>query len=170
MSMEFNKILAAILVAGIIGMLAGFVSHKLYHPHHLEKDAYEIAAAEGGGGGGPAAVEQTEPEPIDIAAADVVKGEKLAKVCASCHSFDNGGPNKVGPNLFGIVGNKHAHSATFAYSDAMKAESGKKWDYDALNKFLWSPKKGVPGTKMSFAGIKKPEDRAAVIKWLETQK
>ncbi|MDF3025654.1 MAG: cytochrome c [Alphaproteobacteria bacterium] len=170
MNMESNKILAAILVAGIIGMLAGFVSHKLYHPQHLEKDAYEIAAAEGGGGGGPAAVEQTEPEPIDIAAADVVKGEKLAKVCASCHSFDNGGPNKVGPNLFGIVGNKHAHSATFAYSDAMKAESAKKWDYDALNKFLWSPKKGIPGTKMSFAGIKKPEDRAAVIKWLETQK
>lgn len=169
MSMEFNKILAALLVAGIIAMLGGFVSHKLYHPHHLEKDAYEIAAMEGGGGG-PAVAEQTEPEAIDVAAADVAKGEKLAKVCASCHTFDNGGANKVGPNLFGVVGGDHAHKSDFAYSDAMKGAHGKKWDYDALNKFLWNPKKAIPGTKMTFLGIKKPEDRAAVIKWLETQK
>ncbi|HYD17368.1 MAG TPA: cytochrome c family protein [Patescibacteria group bacterium] len=169
MSMEFNKLLAAILVAGIIAMLAGFVSHQLYHPRHLEKNAFEILAAESGSGE-TAAAEQTEPEPIDLAAADVAKGEKLAKVCASCHSFESGGPNKVGPNLFGIVGAAHAHKADFAYSDAMKAEQGKKWDYDALNKFLWSPRKAIPGTKMTFAGIKKPEERAAVIKWLETQK
>ncbi len=169
MSMEFNKILAALLCAGIIAMLGSFVAHKLYHPHHLEKDAFEIVAAEGGGGG-PAATEQTEPEPIDVAGADIAKGEKLAKVCASCHSFESGGPNKVGPNLFAVVGGVHAHKDDFAYSDAMKAEHGKKWDYDALNKFLWSPKKAIPGTKMTFLGIKKPEDRAAVIKWLETQK
>ncbi len=170
MSMEFNKILAALLCAGIIAMLAGFVSHKLYHPHHLEKDAYEIAAAESGTSAGPAVAEQTEPEVIDIATADVAKGEKLAKVCASCHTFESGGPNKVGPNLFGVVGGDHAHKSDYPYSDAMKAEHGKKWDYDALNKFLWSPKKAVPGTKMTFLGIKKPEDRAAVIKWLDTQK
>ena len=169
MSMEFNKLFAALLVAGIIAMLAGFLSHKLYHPQHLEKDAYEIAAASSDTGG-PAAVEQTEPEPIDVAAGDIAKGEKLSKVCASCHTFDKGGANKVGPNLYNIVGAAHAHAAGFAYSDAMKAQAGKKWDRDALNKFLWNPKKALPGTKMTFLGIKKPEERAALIKWLEAQK
>lgn len=169
MSMEFNKLLAAILTAGIIAMLAGFVSHKLYHPEHLEKNAYEIAAA-ASDTGGPAAVEQTEPEPIDVAAGDIAKGQKLSAVCASCHSFEKGGPNKVGPNLSNIVGGKHAQAAGFAYSDAMKAKAGEKWDYAALNKFLWNPKKAVPGTKMTFLGLKKPEERAAIIKWLESQK
>ncbi len=168
MSMEFNKILAGILTAGIIAMLASFLTHKLYHPEHLEKNAFEIVAA--ASEGGVAAVEQTEPEPIDVAAADIAKGEKLAKVCVSCHTFESGGVNKTGPNLFGVVGKQHAHAQDFAYSDAMKAEAGKKWDRDALNKFLWSPRKAVPGTKMTFLGFKKPEDRAAVIKWLESQK
>lgn len=168
MSMEFNKILAAILTAGIIAMLAGFVTHLVYHPHDLEKNAFEIAGV--AADAGPAVAEQTEPEPIDVAAADVATGEKLSAVCKSCHSFDKGGPNKVGPNLFGIVGGTHAHRQDFAYSEAMKAEAGKKWDEAALNKFLWSPKKAIPGTKMTFLGFKKPAERAAVIKWLETQK
>lgn len=170
MDMELNKILASVLTAGIIAMLSWFVaSHVLYHPEKLEKNAYEIASAEGEAAAPGAAAAPAEAEPIDIEAADMAKGEKLAKVCAACHTFDQGGANKVGPNLFGVVGGKSAHTAGFAYSDAMKGFAG-KWDYETLNKFLWSPKKTVPGTKMTFAGMKKPEDRAAVIKWLATQK
>jgi cytochrome c len=111
-------------------------------------------------------------EPIDelMATADIAQGEKLAKVCAACHTFDKGGANRVGPNMWGIVGAKHAHIDGFAYSDALKAKSAEVWDVEALNQFLWNPKKAIPGTKMGYAGMKKPEDRAALIKWLETLK
>lgn len=168
-NLTFTDILAAILAAGIIAMLAGFVSHKLYHPQHLEKNAYEIAAAEDTGGT-PGAAEQTAAGPIDVEKADLAKGEKIAKVCSSCHTFESGGANKVGPNLFGIVGKSHAHEPSFAYSEAMKAKAGAKWDREALNQFLWNPKKILPGTKMTFLGLKKDDERASVIKWLETQR
>lgn len=169
MDMEFNKIFAAVLTAGIIAMTAWFLSaHVLYHPKFPEKSGYEIVAAEDSGSGAAQAAE-TGPEPIDVAGADIAKGEKLVKVCAACHTFEKGGADKVGPNLNGIVGSSLAHSSDFAYSDAMKSKGG-KWSYDALNEFLWKPRKAVPGTKMTFAGMKKPEDRAAVIKWLESQK
>ncbi len=169
MNMEFNKIFAAVLSAGIIAMLCWFVAHQAYHSEPLEKNAYEIAVTEdAGAAGAPAAA--TGPEPIDVDKADLALGEKISKVCASCHDFSQGGPNRVGPNLYGIVGNIHAHKDDYAYSDGMKAHKGEKWDYDALNKFLWSPKKAIEGTKMTFAGLKKPEERAAVIKWLATQK
>lgn len=168
MDMELNKIFAALLTAGIIAMTAWFLSaHVLYHPHFPEKSGYEIIASDDGSSGG--ATVAAGPDPIDVAAADISKGEKLSKVCAACHTFDKGGANKVGPNINGIVGKKFANNGGFVYSDAMKSADG-KWDYDTLNEFLWKPRKTVPGTKMTFAGLKKAEDRAAVIKWLESQK
>ena len=172
MSPKINNIFASLLIAGIIGMLSWFVSHLVYHPHELKEDAYPIAAAESGAGAAPAAAEPTTAEPIDalMASADPAKGAQITKVCSACHSFDQGGPNRVGPNLWGIVGNHHAHKDDYAYSEAMLSHKGEQWTVDTLNQFLWSPKKTIPGTKMSFAGLKKPEDRAAVIKWLETQK
>jgi cytochrome c len=171
MGMETNKIFAAILVAGIIGMLAWFVSYSVYHPQKTVENGYPVEVAETSGSGAVSSA-PAEAEPIDdlMAAADVAQGEKLSKVCMACHTFDKGGPNRVGPNLAGIVGAKHAHKSDFPYSDAMKAKSGEAWTVDALNKFLWNPKKAVPGTKMVFAGMKKPEDRAALIKWLQLQK
>lgn len=171
MNMEFNKIFAALLVAGIVATLGGFLAREFVHPKHLEENAYKIEAAEADTSsvaGAPAAA----PEPIGdlMAAADPAHGEKVAKVCAACHSFDQGGANKVGPNLFGVFNGPHAHKGDFTYSEAMKAKQGEKWTEDALNHFLWNPKKAIPGTKMVFAGIKKPEDRAALVKWLEAQK
>jgi cytochrome c len=168
MNMEFNKIFAAILTAGIIGYLSWFVAHQLYHPKELEQDAYPVEVAGTGAAGVPAPA--AGPEPIDVAAGDVERGAKLAAVCSACHTFGRGEPAKVGPNLAGIVGGTHAHMDGYAYSAAMKAEAGKKWDYETLNAFLWSPQKTIPGTKMTFAGMKKAEDRASLIKWLETQK
>jgi len=164
---DSNKIFAAILIAGITAYLAAFVADRVVAPEvKLEKNAVEV---EGGdvAGGGPAA--KTGPEPIMhlIASADVARGEKLSKACAACHSFDNGGANMVGPNIYGVVGGPKAHSASFAYSDGMTSKGG-SWDYDSLNKFLYKPKAFIDGTKMNYVGLKKPEDRAAMIAWLRT--
>jgi cytochrome c len=163
-SLESNKIFAAILVAGITAMLGGFVAEVMIHPHELETDVVSIEGApEGGAASGPAM-----PEPILhlIATADVAKGEKLSKACASCHSFQKGEAAKIGPNLWNTVGaSKGSHS--FEYSEGLKAKGG-TWTYIDLNKFLWKPKAFVEGTKMNFIGIKKPEDRAAMIAWLRT--
>jgi len=166
-SFEFNKIFAAILCAGITAYIGAFIAKQLVHPHTPENNAVEIAgdAIESGG-----SAKAAMPEPILelIAAADVEKGAKLSKACAACHSFDQGGPTKVGPNLYSIVGAKKAHINGFEYSGAISSLGG-KWDYLELNKFLWKPKAYAPGTKMNYNGVKKPEDRAALIAWLRTQ-
>jgi len=99
--------------------------------------------------------------------ADVDAGQKYARVCGTCHSFGKGEAAKIGPNLYGIIGSKHAHMAGFDYSDAMKSMVG-NWDYDELNEFLYNPRAHVPGTKMTFAGIKDDQARANVIAWLRT--
>ena len=165
--MEFNKIFAAILVAGIIAMFSGFIAQKLTKPHMLTEDAYPIEGVETVAGG--AKVEKlAEPILAMLATADVARGQKVSKACAACHSFDNGGPNGVGPNLYKVVGaTKQAH-AGYKYSGVLNANGENVWTYEALNKFLWKPKKYAPGTKMNYVGIKKPEDRAAVIAWLNT--
>ena len=164
-SFEFNKLFAAILVAGLTAMLSGFIADKLVHPKDLKKDAVAI---DGGAVEAAAAVEK-KAEPILhlIASADIARGEKLSKACAACHSFDNGGPNKVGPNLWKVMGAKKGHSGSFEYSSAL-ANAGGQWGYVEMNQFLWKPKKYVPGTKMNYNGIKKPEDRAAMIAWLNS--
>ncbi len=167
--MELNKIFAAVLVAGIVAMLAGFVAEVLTESHEPETDAVAIEGmAEAGEGGVAAGPAMPEPIMAMIASADVATGEKLAKACAACHTFDADGANKVGPNLHGVVGNKKAAHTGFAYSEAMIAHGG-NWSYSELNHFLWSPKKFVSGTKMTYIGLKKPEDRAALIAWLRTQ-
>lgn len=170
MNMETNKIFAALLVAGIVAMLGGFVSKQIFHHAPLEENAFPIEVAETTAAGGAATPAGPEPIAELLATADPAEGEKLSKVCAACHTFDNGGAAKVGPNLFQVVGGKHAHMQGFAYSDAMKAKAGETWTHEALNEFLWNPRKALPGTKMVYAGMKKPEQRAAMIKWLETLK
>lgn len=167
--MEFNKIFAAVLVSGIVAMLSGFIANQFVHVDPLDKEAYPIEAIEAAAGDGAAAAKPAGPEPILalIAAANVEQGQKLAKACAACHAFEKGGANRVGPGLWGVVNAQKAHHAGFSYSSAM-AEKGGKWTYADLNHFLWKPKDFVPGTKMTFAGLKKPEDRAAVVAWLRT--
>ena len=165
-NLETNKIFAAILVAAITAMLAGFVAHKLVHPHELHEDAVAI---DGGAVASSGFAKPQTPEPIMamLATADIARGEKLSKACAACHSFDNGGVNKVGPNLWNIVNRPIGEQEGFAYSAACVATPG-DWDYDSLNKFLWKPKSFIEGTKMNYLGMKKPGDRAAMIAWLRT--
>jgi cytochrome c len=103
-----------------------------------------------------------------IAAADVAQGEKVFGKCKSCHTVNEGGANGVGPNLWNVVGGPHAHIDGFNYSAAMAAMHDRKWSYEELDAFLLSPKSYAPGTKMTFAGLSKPEDRAAVIAYLRT--
>lgn len=166
-NMEFNKIFAAILVAGIIASLSGFISHKLVHPHELQENAYKIEGVAAEAGAGPAVAAKPEPVLALLASADVAKGEQTAKVCATCHTFSKGGANGIGPNLWNVVNHDKGAHAGFAYSDTLAKMDG-NWTYANLNKFLWKPKAYVEGTKMNFIGLKKPEDRANVIAWLRT--
>lgn len=165
--MEFNKIFAAVLVAGIVAMFSGFIAKSLTHPRELEENAYKI---EGISSAQAAGTKEPMPEPIlaMLADADIARGQKVSKACAACHSFDKGGPNGVGPNLYGMVGNKKQAHAGFAYSGSLTDQGGDVWTYEELNKFLWKPKAYAAGTKMSFIGVKKPEDRAALLAWLRT--
>lgn len=168
--MEFNKIFAAILLAGIIACFGGFIGRFLVHAPELPEDqfAYNVEAMEAPGAGGAAKAAVAEPILAMLAAADVSKGEKVAKACAACHTFNQGGANGVGPNLYNVIGGPKDHVAGFAYSGALLEQGGNTWTYAELNKFLWKPKAYAPGTKMSFVGIKKPEDRAALIAYLRT--
>jgi len=167
--MEFNKIFAAILVAGIVAMLGGFIAKKLVHPHKPAEFAYNVEEMEGAAGAGPAQEKKAVPILAMIATADAARGEKIAKACAACHSFNQGGPNGVGPNMWGVVNGPKNHAPGFNYSGALEKNGELKWTYASLNKFLWKPKEYAPGTKMSYAGLKKPEDRAAVIAWMRLQ-
>lgn len=164
---EFNKIFAAILVAGIVAMFAGFVAEKITHPHELKENAFKIEGVEVAGGG-PKVEKMAEPILAMLAEADVARGQKISKACAACHSFDKGGANGVGPNLWNVVGITKQSHAGFTYSGALNANGVEEWNYDALNKFLWKPKKYAAGTKMNYVGIKKPADRAAMVAWLRT--
>jgi cytochrome c len=163
-----NKVAAAVLSAGLLAMITGFIAHQLYHPEMPEKPAYVIAE------GVQAASTQTAsapagPQPITplLANASVENGQKVAKKCASCHTFEKGGANKIGPNLWNVVGSKPAHTEGYSYSGAMQSND-KEWDYEALSEFLYNPRDFVKGTKMTFAGLKKDQDRADVIAYLRT--
>ncbi|MGB4102300.1 MAG: cytochrome c family protein [Alphaproteobacteria bacterium] len=169
---EFNKILGALILAVLIASLAGFVAREAIAPENPEKPAYPVdqlqVAQAASAGGAAAAVVAAEPIESLLAAADPAAGQKTSRVCAACHSFDKGGPAKVGPNLWGIVGSLHARAEGFSYSDALKARHDKKWTYEELNQFLFNPKAHIPGTKMAFAGMKNTADRANLIAWLRS--
>ena len=167
MNMKSNIAFAALLSAGLLAMVAGKVRQYTVSPHHLEKDAVTVEATESAGGGG-AAVAMPEPILALIATADIEKGKGIAKACAACHHIEKGGANGVGPGLYGVVGNKKEAHPGYAYSGTLAAQGGDTWTYEELNKFLWKPKAYDKNTKMTFAGVKKGEDRAALIAYLRT--
>jgi len=166
-SFEFNKIAGAVLGTLLLVLGLKNLGGVVFHNEAPEKAGFMIAAAEADTAGAkPAEAAAAVPIGKLLASADKAKGEATAKACAACHDFTKGGPNKVGPNLWDVVERPIASVAGFAYSDALKADSAKTWTYDELNAWIAAPSTYAKGTKMSFAGLKKDDERANVIAYL----
>ncbi len=178
-NLNTNKIAGAVLLAGLIGMVAGKATEFLYDGgpkhaggHHEEVRGYMIDVPEVAETGGAAVVAVAADISALYPTADVAAGESyFGKKCAVCHNIDKGSANKVGPHLYGVMGRAVASVSDFNYSDAMKkhASDAPKWDWDAMNHFQWAPRKAVPGTIMAYAGTPKDQDRANLIVFLNSK-
>jgi cytochrome c len=169
MSFEMNKIAAGILVAMILAMVSGIIANTLVKVRPLAKEAYPIAVSEQPAtAAAPAAPSGPEPLTPLLASADIAAGKQQAAKCAACHTFDKGQPNRIGPNLYGVVGDEIAHDrGGYDFSSALKAKTG-SWTIDNLNQWLFKPQDFAHGTKMTFVGLPKAKDRADVIAYLNS--
>ncbi|MDI9313162.1 MAG: cytochrome c family protein [Hydrotalea sp.] len=168
-----NKIAASIILSALVAATAGVVARVIYHPkHNLSNQAFvlpgsnetvasNVVTVSGGANAGPGAINDLFKK---VTAAD---GAVVARKCQACHDFTKGGPNKVGPELFGIVGRAVASGTGYSYSDSLKAVGG-SWNVDKLNQFLYNPRSLASGTKMTFAGLPDDKERAALILYLQS--
>jgi cytochrome c len=163
---RFNTWAGWALFAGIIALGGGIVSSQLFHQERPEEMGYAIEGVEAEGEG---AADAGPPLPVLLAKADVAAGEKVFAKCMACHTIAPGGMNGIGPNLHGSLGEAVGQGrGGFAFSDALKKVGG-TWDFDKMDKWLKSPREFAPGTKMTFAGLGNPVDRANLIAYLNTQ-
>lgn len=169
-NLEFNKLLGALLFVAFIVLFSSNVINTIY----------DVKIGSTGHVGSGSETDETEGEDITTSAvkpvitfdipelmkvADVVEGEKISGYCTSCHSFNKGGANKIGPNLYGIIGNKVAHAEGFSYSAAVKNHGG-IWDYDSLFHWIYNPKEFIKGNRMSYGGIKDAKKIANLVAYL----
>jgi cytochrome c len=166
--LTFNKIAGGVLMTGLIIFGLKEASDIVFAKHELEKPGYEIAVAEEAGDGAAAAEVPPDWGSVLLVPANIAKGQEISAKCASCHNFTP--ENHTGPGLFGVVGRKPGTHPGFAYSAGMTDFGSKNpvWDYDHLDTFLKAPQKDVSGTKMTFVGLKKQEDRIAIISYLHS--
>lgn len=163
---QFNTIAGWTLAAGIVALGGTLVTGQLFSHHPVETGGYAVESADGSAEGGAA---KDPPIALLMQTADATKGAEVFKKCASCHTINNGGANGIGPNLYGTMGEAIGEGkGGFAFSSALSGHGG-KWDFDSMDAWLKSPKKFADGTKMSFAGLSKPEDRANIIAYLNAQ-
>ena len=162
---RFNTVAGWALFAGIIALGGAIVSSKYFHDERPEKMGYAIEGVEVEGEGGDSGPGLNTL----LASADVAAGEKVFAKCAACHTVNQGGANGIGPNLYGTVGEAIGQGkGGFAFSEALKSKGG-EWSFENLDHWLKSPREFAPGTKMTFAGLSNPADRANLIAWLNTQ-
>jgi cytochrome c len=166
-SFELNKILGAVLFVSLCILALNIVASAVYAPTAPEKPGYAIAVPEKPGAA-PAAPEPEKPIAVLLASASAERGQTAARACAACHTFGKGEANKVGPNLWGVVGRDIASVPGFNYSAALRGKGG-TWSFEELNAFLRNPRQHVPGTSMAFAGIARETQRADVIEYLRHQ-
>jgi cytochrome c len=165
---ELNKIAGAVLGTLLVSMGLGIVAEETFHAGKPEKPGFAIEVTETAAEPEQAGAAEATPIAALLANADADKGVAAAKPCLACHSFEKGGPVKTGPNLWQVVGRAPGAMEGFAYSEAMKAKAGEPWSYETLDKFIADPKGYLPGTKMSYPGLKKNETRADLIAFLRT--
>lgn len=158
-----NTIAGWVLFAGIVALGGSLAAGTYFHGERPETMGYPIEGVEAEGGSG----EAEQPIEFYLASADVNKGADVFKKCQACHTINQGGANGLGPNLYATMGKAHGHVPGFAYSDALKGVPG-VWDWKSMSEWLANPKKYAPGTKMTFAGLSNPQDRANVIAYLNS--
>ena len=165
-----NKIIVSIILAICLVIGINKAAETIFHVEKPKKSAYQIAGVSSN------TVEAVSTSSVSDASEDIMSllasvkaadGEKVFKKCAACHSIAKGGGNKIGPALWSVLGRRAGSQADYKYSKAMIAY-GKKWTFEEMNNFLIKPKDWIKGTKMSYVGLKKPEERAAVILYLNT--
>lgn len=171
--LDGNKLAGAIFLAGVVSVGISLAVNGLYGPdehgtgHGKEaRRGYRIEGVE------VAKTEKKEDKPVQIARffdeASLKRGESLFRACAACHNIEQGGAHKVGPNLWDVVGAPMARHDDYAYSNALAGYGG-EWGYQQLSQFLYKPRKYVAGTKMAYAGMRKPEDRASLLLYLRSK-
>ena len=168
-SFEINKIVASILLIALLFIGIGKISDIVFHIDKPEVAGYKVELPEGGNG---TQISQTKTETVEeiniaalLALGSVEHGASVFKKCSACHVVEKGGPNKIGPALYGVLGRKVAAIDDYKYSQALTGYD-KEWTFEEMNGYLKKPQAWIKGTKMSFAGLRKEKDRASVILFL----
>jgi cytochrome c len=170
-SFEWNKIAGAVLATLMFVLVVSFATEAIFEPAKPAKPGYVVEGVQEEASAATSAAPAEEALPdfgTVLPTADAAAGQKVSQRCEQCHDLSKGGPNKIGPNLWGVLGRARGTHPGFSYSGAMTA-SHDAWSFDNFFKFIKSPAAYVPGTKMSFAGLRSAQDRINLIAWLRTQ-